>query len=165
MIIRRGVGHNMKKCGVFVLILMTSITLAFIPGMDKRYYGGEIWFFPGPGVTAEGMEGFYEEGFQLYHYKPLDIHIDVFFGPTVNIGYAQSTDINGWGVGYGFNPSIMLYKGDWMKKLFGYEVYPAFSINIKFYWNAVGVKVYGIEAGTQTAHRILNDRTGKRGSI
>jgi len=43
------------------------------------------------------------------------------------------------------------------EKMFGYEVYPAFSININFYWNAVGVKVYGIEAGTQTAHRILND--------
>jgi len=44
MIIRGGAGCNMKKCGVFVLILMTSIMLAFIPGMDKRHYGGEIWF-------------------------------------------------------------------------------------------------------------------------
>ncbi len=35
--------------------------------------------------------------------------------------------------------------------MFGYEIYPAFSIDINFYWNAAGVKVYGIEAGTQTA--------------
>ncbi len=126
----------MKKLFVLALVALTVLSLAFIPGMKKKLYGGDIFLWPFPIIVGAG--GYFMEGTNLYSIPNMNINVDGYIGPGFNVGFASIGYASGMAMELDLLGSVIVSKGDWSFNLFGYRVTPAIKIDTGLYYSLAG---------------------------
>ena len=126
----------MKKLIVIFMVIAVSVAFSIIPGMQKRLYGGEIFFWPIPVIA--GIGGYYMEGMSLYSIPDMSINVDGYVGPGFSAGYASISEVSGMAMEFDLFGSIVISKEDWKFNLFGYEIFPAIKVDAGLYYSIAG---------------------------
>ena len=131
----------MKKFLVLTLVTLVVLSMAFVPGMKKRLYGGDIFLWPFPFIV--GVGGYYMEGTEVYSFPDMNINIDGYFGPGINAGFASIGYASGMAMEMNLLGSIVASKEDWHFDLFGYKITPAIKLDIGLYYSFAGAGFTG----------------------
>ncbi len=126
----------MKKFLVFALVGLTVLSLAFVPGMKKRLYGGDIFLWPFPVIA--GVGGYFMEGTNLYSIPDMKIEVDGYIGPGFSAGFASIGYASGMAMEMEALGSIIISKEDWYFNLFGYKITPAIKLDTGLYYSFAG---------------------------
>lgn len=133
----------MKKFLVVILVLSVVLSMALVPGMKKRMYGGAVSALLLPGVFGMGFDGYYKEGMDLYKIEGANIEIDGYAGVGVYTSYIATIGVAGLGYGIRFIGTLIAYKEDFGFDVMGYRVTPALGLDIAVYYTFAGVSGMG----------------------
>ena len=131
----------MKKFFIIVFIAITVMSMAFVPGMKKRLYGGDVFLWPFPVILGAG--GYYMEGTNIYSIPDKNVEIDGYLGPGLYTGFVSFGYASGMSIELDFLGSIVISKKDWYFDLFGYKITPAIKVDGGFYYSFAGAGFEG----------------------
>ena len=126
----------MKKLLVLTLVILTVLSMALVPGMKKRLYGGDVFLWPFPVIL--GVGGYYMDGTNLYSIPDMNIDVDGYIGPGFSAGFASIGYASGMAVELDLLGSVIVSKKDWHFDLFGYEITPAVKLDAGLYYSLAG---------------------------
>ncbi len=131
----------MRRTVVAVLVLVSLVSFALVPGMDKVKYGGSVGLWPYP--LWIGATGYYTEGMEVYRIEDRKIYVDLFAGPIVGGAFLSTGYVGAMGMSLGLDVLIFVYKEDFSLDIFGYKVIPALELYAIPYYSLGGASAFG----------------------
>ncbi len=126
----------MKRSLLAVLLVVSIMAFSIVPGMDKRFYGGEVGAWTFLGAFSFWVEGYYEEGMGIYDSG--DWHVDLFTGPDVYYSMGGLEGFSAQSLSVRWNARIVLYSDSFKFEVMDYKIYPALTMRAYMYWDTWG---------------------------
>ena len=134
----------MKKLVVIILVISVVLSMALVPGMEKRMYGGAVSAILLPGVFGIGVDGYYKEGLEIYDIEGMGIKIDGYAGFGAYASLVTTVGIGGFGYGVELIGTLIAYKEDFGFDVMGYRITPALGLDTGVYYTFAGVSGVGL---------------------